>query len=116
MNDPAHTDHDGGLLNDLEAEYLELAAAGDFKAIDYALAECDDVSHWAQTTIMRILVLAAPGETNDALAAWATVARQQLLGVLVQHVAPLWAASECSKRVVATQEMVAEWRDELELA
>lgn len=114
MNDP-NTPADG-LLEAIEEEYLELAAAGDFKALDYALAESDEFCISVHTTITGLMRAAGPESSRDpassdtVLSIWAQGVRADLLAVLTEHVAPAWALAEYPKRVEATAEMVAEWR------
>lgn len=107
MNDPSHTDHDRALLDDLEIEYLAAIADGDWPAYDYAMAESAVFECTVNGNVMAILM--TPAEANLGLA---EIIRERLFEVLAEHVAPLWAAREISKRVAATEEMVAGWAEE----
>lgn len=108
MNDPNHTDHDRGLLDDLQGEYMELILAIDTRAIEYAQAESDEVNDSIGTTVRALL---RPLDPSLAACQW-EAARQDLFSVLAEHAAPLWAAAELPKRVAAAAEMVADWAEE----
>lgn len=105
MNDPNTTDD--GLIEDLEAEYLEAIADGDWPAYDYAMEESAVFNCTVNGNVMAILM--TPAEANTGLA---EIIRERLFGVLAEHVAPLWAAREAAKRGAATEEMLAEWQQE----
>ena len=109
MNDPNITDD--GLLDDLEAEYMAMADIGDFRAIDYALAEAEGLAVSICAIISNIMEKARPQTSDRLLACFARVVRDELLAHF-NEVAPLWAAAELPKRVAATQEMLAEWAEE----
>ena len=89
MNDPSHTDHDSALLDDLEAEYLEAIAGGDWPAYDYAMEESPIFNSTVNGNVMAILM--TPVGANTGLA---EMVRERLFEVLAEHVAPLWAARE----------------------
>lgn len=104
MNDPNDTDHDRGMLDDLEAEYLEAIADGDWPAYDYAMEESALFNCTVNGNVMAILM--TPAEANLGLA---EITRARLFEVLAEHVAPRWAARELAKRVAAAEEMKEEW-------
>lgn len=115
MNDPnATTD---GLIEALETEYMELAAAGDFKAIDYALAESEQFNAQALSTLMALMRVTGPESSRDPEFGDKNVtihmqgARCDLLEVLTQHVAPAWALQEYDRRRQEAEEMAAEWQE-----
>lgn len=108
MNDPTHTDHDQGPLDDLEAEYLALIRAIDPRAIEYAQAESEEVNLSIGTTVRALL---RPLNPSTAAVQW-EAARRDLFKVLAEHVAPQWARDQYPKRVEATEQMLAEWQEE----
>lgn len=107
MNDPSHTDHDRGLLDDLESEYMELAEKGDRKAVRYAMEESVVFECAVVGNVMALLNSSPP--SRHLLG---ELIRKDLIKTLAKYAAPLWAAAELPKRVEATEQMVAEWQEE----
>lgn len=101
-------------LDDLEAEYMAAAAAGQYKAIDFAFGESDEFCAVVTMEIMCLLRLTAPETTINvdpdvALSVWARSACAHLLNVMEKHAAPQWAAAEYQRRREENLEMQAEW-------
>lgn len=105
MNDPNTTTD--GLLEDLESEYMAMAESdASIKVLDYAMAESVVFEACLIGNVAALLQMPKEDHTIGGRI------RDRLLEVLAEHVAPLWAAREHEKRVAATQDMLAEWREE----
>jgi hypothetical protein len=88
-----------------------MAAAGNFQAIDYALAESDAFCACVNAVISTLMERARTETLDVFLAAVARASRDRLLAKLTE-LAPQWARAELPKRVAATEEMVASWAEE----
>lgn len=67
MNDPNHTDYDRALLDDLEAEFAGLAAAGNPSALAYAIEVATPL--WALAELPKRVAA-----TEEMVAEWAAEA------------------------------------------
>lgn len=110
------------LLEDLEAEFMEMMKAGDQAAFDFTLENSDEANRALQSFGMGLMKTAGAnleaqpeGSRAPGLALWALCARQAFLDVVEKEVATLWAEQELPKRVCMFEEMREEHENPMEV-
>lgn len=108
MNDPSATDGiNQAMLDDIRAEFMELAAKGDRAIFEFALDYSEEFFDSAQEILMGLMTVT--GSSSVEIGPWSVMAHTRLLNMLENEVAPEWVKTEYERRHQENVEMVEEW-------
>lgn len=121
-NMESHMDEDDDdLLEDLRAEFLEMAKKGDRRAFDFAIGNSDEFCSVSTEVLMRLVEKIPPAgglpiglETCIKIAAVTMAARERLVEAFEKHVADDWATAEYPTRIAAMKAAHEECMDQAE--